>query len=722
MKAIAVALLSFSLLAQPLPPLKPRPKVGLALAGGSALGFAHIGVLSWLEEHRIPVDFIAGTSMGGLVGGMYATGASATEIRTFLQSVDWDKALLASAPFRQLHFRRKEDRRAFPNRLELGLRGGLRTPSALSPAHGVGLVLSRFAAHYSDLPSFNDLPIPFRCVAVDLDEGHQVVFDRGDLFTALRATIAIPGLFTPVRRNNQVLVDGGVVNNLPVDVVRDMGADAVIAVALHAKLPNRKSDYSILEAVNRSIDVMIATNERRSLTDADVALLPDLDGIFSTDFKRAADLIERGYRAAAASAAELQAYSIPDADYRAWRDRTSARRRPAGVKPQFVAVQGLTPPLARDLERRLQPVIAGGLDQERLDGELTRLTGLGRYQSARYRYIEREGRPGILIDVQEKRYGPPFLNTVIELDGSSGQDIQFGIGGRLILLDKPVPGAELRADFGLGTRDYLNAEYFRRLRGSKLFVAPQAFLTQRSFDLFSNREPFSRADSTEAGLALDAGYAAGRFTEYRLGYQFSRISNTASIPSSEFRRLEGATSRLRARFIHEGQDSPVLPTQGIRAAVHAQWIFSAPGAEKQFPILDLDLRWATRLNRNYVFQANFAAGTSASGSNYFSPFFLGGAFRLAALARDQMIGNRYYFTQAALLRRIREEPTSIVGRLYLITAFEAGRAYYPNQLRNPFFDGAAGLISETGLGVLFFGAAAGEGGERKIFFRLGRYF
>lgn len=719
MKAFPLALLaSFALLAQP---PRPRPKVGLALAGGSALGLAHIGVLDWLEQHRIPVDYIAGASMGGLVGGLYATGVPAAGIRQFLQSLDWDKALLASAPFRQLHFRRKEDLRAFPNQFELGLRGGLRAPSALSPGHGVGLVLARFASAYPDLASFDRLPIPFRCVAVDLNEGHQVVFDRGDLFTALRATIAIPGVFTPVQRNNQILVDGGVVNNLPVDVVREMGAEAVIAVALHARLSNKKGEYSLLETVNRSIDVMIAANERRSLVNADVGLIPDLDGISSTDFKRAADLIQRGYQAAAASAAELQAYAVSEAEYRAWRESVHHRQSNPGA-PRFVAVKGLTPPLARDLERRLQPLLATPLDYGELDTELTRLTGLGRYRAARYSLIQRGGQPGLLVDVQEKTYGPPFLNTVVELDGASGQDIQFGVGGRLTLLDKPAPGTEFRADFGLGPRDYLNAEYFHRVRASKFFLAPRAFLTQRNFNLFLDRDTYSRADATEAGIGLDAGYAAGRFSEFRLGYQLSRISNSAAAVSPNFPRLKGATSRIRARYIHEGQDSPVLPTRGLRAALHAQWIFSAPGTSNQLPIVDLDLRWAARLGASYVFQANLAAGASTPGANFFSPFFLGGPFRLAALARDQMIGNRYYFSQAAFLRRIRDEPASVISRIYFITAFEAGRAFYPHQPHDPFFDGSAGFISETGLGVLFLGVAAGEQGERKVFFRLGRYF
>lgn len=722
MRWLAALCLAGLVWAQEQPPAKQRPKIGLALAGGSALGFAHIGVLDWLEQHRIPVDRIAGTSMGGLVGGMYATGLPASDLHTFLQSVDWDKALLAAAPFRQLHFRRKEDKRDFPTQLEFGLKGGPKLPSALSPGHGVGLVLSRFTANYSDLRSFDDLPIAFRSVATDLNEGTQVIFDRGDLFTALRATMAIPGVFTPVRRGEQVLVDGGVLNNLPVDVVREMGAEIVIAVPLHASLPKKSGDYGLIDAVNRSIDLMILANERRSMRDAQIVIAPDINGVISTQFDRAPDLIKRGYDAAERQAAKLKPLALSEEEYKAWRIERSRKRHPNNVKPEFVAVEGLTQPLAKNLEQRLKGVIDGKLDRGRLDTELTRLTGLGRYQAARYRFIERDNRPGLMVSVQEKQYGPPFLNTVIELDGASSQNIQFGIGGRVTFLDVPTPGSEFRTDFGVGPRDYLTAEYFNRIRSSKLFVAPRAFLTQRSFDLIERGEPFTRATATEAGLGIDGGYAAGRFTEFRLGYQFSQVSNRSTIASADFPRIKGNVSQIRARFIHEGQDSPVLPTQGIRVAAHASWIVSAPGANEQFPIVSLDFRWAHRLRPAWVVQTNIAGGASISGTNYFSPFFLGGAFHLAALARDQMIGGNYYFSEAALLRRVREQPTSFLGRVFIITGFEVGKAFYKGQSAQPFVDGTFGVISETGIGVIYLGGAFGERGERKVFFRLGRYF
>ena len=254
-----------------------RPKIGLALAGGSALGLAHVGVIKWLDENRVPVDAIAGASMGSLVGGLYATGRSAAEIEEFVTKLDWGAALQPSTPFRQLAFRRKEDRREFPNQLEFGIKNGkVRFPVALSAGHGVGLIISRIAAGYSDMRSFDDLPIAFRSVATDLVSAKQVEFASGDLFEALRASMSLPGLFTPLQRGEQTLVDGGIVNNLPVDAVRGMGAEIVIAVALHVPLPQHGQQYSLFGVFDRTLDIMLAGAELRSLAAAEIGVIPDL--------------------------------------------------------------------------------------------------------------------------------------------------------------------------------------------------------------------------------------------------------------------------------------------------------------------------------------------------------------------------------------------------------------------------------------------------------------
>src|SRR6185312_13453271 len=222
--------------ALPQNPLLPsgtgRPKLGLVLEGGGALGLAHIGVIQWMEEHRIPVSYVAGTSMGGLVGGVYATGRSASEVREVVQSIDWDAVLRGQTPYSDLTFRRKEDARDYPSTLEFGLHKGLHLPEGFNSGQQVSLILDRIALPYSELSSFNELPIPFACVATDLQSGKPYVFRSGSLALALRSTMSLPGLFTPVRSDNHIFADGGLLQNIPIDVAKEMGADVVLGVHL----------------------------------------------------------------------------------------------------------------------------------------------------------------------------------------------------------------------------------------------------------------------------------------------------------------------------------------------------------------------------------------------------------------------------------------------------------------------------------------------------------
>ena len=195
-----------------------RLRIGLVLEGGGALGFAHIGVLQWFEANRIPIDAIAGTSMGGMVGGLYAAGETPQDISSLIGGLNWPAILRSQPAFDEIGFRRKEDRLAFPNQLEFGWRKGLALPSGLNSGQEVDSILDRALLPYFDLKSFDDLPIPFRCVATDLVSGKEKDFDRGSLAAALRAIVSIPALFIPEDQNGSVYTDGGSLNNLPVDV------------------------------------------------------------------------------------------------------------------------------------------------------------------------------------------------------------------------------------------------------------------------------------------------------------------------------------------------------------------------------------------------------------------------------------------------------------------------------------------------------------------------
>ena len=248
-----------------------RPTVGVAFGGGSARGIAHVGVIRWLEEHRIPIDVAAGTSMGGLVGGAYATGMEPDELQTFITTLNWDK-LFGASTFAYKNIRRKADARAYPSRLEFGLKRGIVPPTALNSGQDVELLLGRIAAPYFNLEDFDDLPTPFRTVAVDLLSAQPVVMRRGSLADAMRATMSLPLIFPPTEVDGQVLIDGGTMDNVPADVVKAMGADRVIAINVGDLSDREGVSYTMFGVAGNTLDAMMRASTRRAITAADVVI------------------------------------------------------------------------------------------------------------------------------------------------------------------------------------------------------------------------------------------------------------------------------------------------------------------------------------------------------------------------------------------------------------------------------------------------------------------
>ena len=315
---LALFLGCFSLIfgwAQNTPTAGNRPKIGLVLEGGGALGLAHIGVIQYLEEHRIPVSYVAGTSMGGLVGGVYATGHNATEIRDMVKGINWDEVLSGQVPFQDLSFRRKQDAREFPITREFGLRNGLQFPGGFNAGQQVQLILDRIALPYSEIKSFNDLPIPFACVATDLVTAREHVFRSGPLGLALRSTMSLPGIFSPVRYQGHVFVDGGLLNNFPVNVAKEMGAEFILGIRLEVAPLDPDEPLSSFAVLRRSIYVTVAANENRSKPYADLLVSVPLQKFTAWDYDQADSMIKIGYDAADANAEQLSKLSVDEATW-----------------------------------------------------------------------------------------------------------------------------------------------------------------------------------------------------------------------------------------------------------------------------------------------------------------------------------------------------------------------------------------------------------------------
>ncbi len=433
MKFLSLLLAATLVFAQA-PPSK-RPSIGLVLEGGGALGFAHIGVIQYFQEHHIPVDLVVGTSMGGLVGGLYAIGKSPAEIRALTDEIDWDAVLSGNTALQDLSFRRKEDRFAFPNRLEFGIKHKrFLSPAGLNSGHQVGLLFDRATLAYGDLRNFDELPIPFRCVATNMTAGQKKVFSEGSLSQALRATMSIPGVFAPVVINGHEYTDGGAVDNLPVDVARRAGADVVIAVYLNQGLPGPTSYGSPLSVAARNISIMIAVNELPSITNADLLINADLRGFKSFDFKKVEQIIPKGYDAAVTKHQTLEKFALNPHDWAAYIASRNAKISRSLPIPKSIEVTSARPSYAKAIQRDLSRYLGEPVDPPAVEESLTRITGTGAISSAGYAVSNFNGAP-LEVRTYEKSYGPPFLNLGATVDGSNPQNVLFGMAARLTFLD-----------------------------------------------------------------------------------------------------------------------------------------------------------------------------------------------------------------------------------------------------------------------------------------------
>ena len=696
-----------------------RPRVGLALGGGAARGFAHVGVLEWLEEHRIPVDAIAGTSMGGLVGGSYAAGRTAAEVGAMVSGVDWDRVFGGEVEYGRMSYRRKEDVRGYPVRHELGLRGGLRLVQSLDPGHYVELLLSRLALPHAAPLDFDDLPIPFRAVATDLEAGSVVEIGSGSLASALRATMAIPGVFQPVVRDGLLLADGGLLNNVPADVVGRMGVDVVIAVDVSIPLQTRDELHSWVGLAGQALTLMMNERTRQVLGDhADHVIVPPLEGMSLMDWRRSDTIRALGYRGVAAAGEELAHLSLSPAE---WERHVEERRRREAASPdvpRFVRVEGVSGREAEEIARAVEPVLGTELDPDELGPRLTLLAGRGRYASFGYDLARDGDRTGIGIRARQKPHGPPFLDLATEVEYLGGE-LDLSGGTRLTILDAGPRDAELRLDLALelGWEADALLDYYLPIRGSPVFLTPRIGL-YRHRQRVAVDEDLSAAYLTRRGRAgFDLGIALGPRSEFRIGYEGAVLGARFESTAPALRDLDGWEHGGRARWVYDGHDHWLVPGRGTRIETEARWLATAPGEPSGF----VQARLASTTffpvgPRGRVFL--MLAGSTAL-DDQLPPIYqstLGGPFRLGAFDRDRFRGVSTGHVGTGYLRRLGRLPDLLGGAIYGGAWLESGRV---QGQADPGPSLSAGLLIDTVLGAVFASCSVASG-SRRLHVALGR--
>ena len=710
--------------AQSGPQAPNRLTIGVALEGGGALGLAHIGVLRWFEQHHIPIDYIAGNSMGALVGGMYATGKSPDELERLVKGMDWPLVIGGETPYEDLSFRRKEDVRAIQNDLVIGFKHGTTLPSGLSAGHQISLVIDRETLAYSTVKSFDDLPIPFRCVSTELISGKAHVFSSGPIGLAMRSTMSLPGIFAPVHDGDRLYVDGALVDNLPTDLVRQMGPDVVIAIHLQVAPTTADEIQSLFSVLGRSITVGTVNTELRGMEAADIVVKVDVQKFSSLDFSKAEPLIQKGMQAAGEKSKILKPYALDQAAWTEYVAQRDARKKGAVGVPQFVRVQGTNDDAEQKIQKFLQPLVGKPIDTQMLDTYLTRLTGVGRFESASYGLTQNDGQVGLLVTVREKNYAPPVLQPAFGVDGAQPENVTFTMGGRLTLLDIAGFGSELRTDFQFGNTYGIASEFYKRFtQTSRWFFAPRVSASNTAQWFYSNGDPKADYRIGRAGAGVDIGYALSRFSEVRAGYEIGYLDARLKLGAPQFPSVEGGVGASRFRFTSDHLDDPIIPRRGYLGQLTFHWVDTSPGAPAAFPTLDLRTEFFKTISPPAsVFL--FAQGGSTLGYDRtgIPQYFLGGTAGLFAYGPNEVRGDQYYLFRAGYLHNLLTLPPFLGDGLYAVTFYEIGKMYNaPGVSRLPS-DGAAGVIARTALGPVFIGGSVGDTGHATWFFALGRVF
>ena len=702
--------------------IRKRPRITLVLDAGGALGLAHIGVIQWMEEHRIPVDYVAGTSMGALIGGAYATGMNSADLKKLIGSIDWANTVFNGEPqYRDLTFRLKQDQHDYPNGLELGLNHGIRMPAGLNSGMNVDRVITSFALPYSTVTNFDELPIPFRCVATDLNSGELHIFKDGVLGDALRASMSVPAVFQPVRIGNSLYVDGTLLDPLPTDVGRQMGGDVVIAVFLESYVKN-KAPQSPFGALFRSLEAVTLNSEERAMQAADVVIkVPVLD-LTNLDYEKWQELVDRGYRGGERNSAAVSKYALSESE---WKDYLAERKSRKKAMPILRKVQFNGDTLAAT-SRGLSGLEGKPLDSGQVDENMRVIAGESCWSRIEPTLsMDQEGSAVLNFRASVKEEGPILVKPLVLLDGSDYNNVRFSVGARVVTPGVVASGGELRTDFMLGSSYMFGTEYILRLVGSShWFTATSAAIGNAPQDFYSSHGKFSEYRKIETSGEFDLGYTFNRWSEVRAGFQvgwlkYSNEMGAAVVPPA----FKGIQRSARLRYTFDQLDDPVVPRRGVGVDTLFAYYERRAGTAESVPSLEVKLQGFRPITeKGAVYAIGSAGSTFGVTDTGFPMFSLGSSTRLAAYGTNEILTNQYWLVQTGYLHKLAALPPMAGKNLYLTSGVEIGKSFYTNTVSSLPMDIRVAILAQTLLGPVQVGTAFGDTGHRKFFFQIGRVF
>ena len=714
-----------------------RPRICLVLSGGGARGMAHIGVLKVLEELKIPIDCIAGTSMGAVVGGLYASGMTAAQIDATMRSLDWQEAFRDAPPRRDLAFRRKQDDRNFLVRLPLGLKHGqILLPKGFIQGQKLQETLRQLTLPFSNSTDFDLLPTPFRAVATDLLTGSAVLMDQGDLAIAMRASISAPGVFAPVETQGRVLVDGGLAENLPIDVARAMHADILIVSDVSFPLQARSALDSALSISNQMLAILVrkdANRQRATLSSSDILIEPVLGPASSTDFTAANSTIAAGENAARVMLARLDPLSVSDTAYQDYLVRR-ASREPGLPAIKFVRVDEQSKRYEKTIMAEMQPLVGKPLDIDAVGARITRLYGLGNFETLDYALVDQgqgaDEESGLELRGRRKSWGPNYVRFGLNLEDDFQGNSRYNAATRFILTELDDLGAELVTDVQIGSDPKVASEFYQPLDAERTwFVAPSLRVEARDLQLYTKDVEIADYRDREVEADFDIGRTLGNWGEIRAG--FHRINGATHLRLGDPNLVEQEYNdgELFVKFSYDRLDNLHFPRQGQQFTF--QWDANRTdlGADTASDKVQADYLIANSIGRNTLLFWT-SAGSVVAGNIKATAvpdlFSLGGFFNLSGLAPTSLFGPNYAIARAIYFRKISRGGEGFLEfPAYIGMSLELGNIWQQRSdisLGSAHKDASLFLAFDTYLGPVYLGSGYDTAGHSAYYLFLGRTF
>ncbi len=703
-----------------------RPRIGLVLGGGGARGAAHVGVLKVLEELRIPVDYVVGTSMGSIVGGLYAAGMTPNEIEQEISAMDWDD-LFQDYPSRaERSFRRKRDDDLYAFEAKPGFNDGkVQVPLAYIRGQKFDLTLNRLTLPVVDIKDFNRLPIPYRAVAADLETGKEVVLASGTLATAIRASMAVPAAFDPVEVNGRLLVDGGIANNVPVSVARAMGAEVFIVVDVGSGLASRDDIKSALDVSGQLAGFMFTLNtepQLKSLSARDVLIRPPLGDIGGGSFNRAAEAMPIGEQIARAAQDALRRYSLSPEEYaRHLAARGYGRPGPAVI--DFVRIEN---------HSRISDAIIAGLisikpgqllDVTQLERDIGRIYGLEIFESVRYDVVREDGKTSLVIIAREKHWGPGYLQFGLassnDLQGDS--TVKFGVLYTRTEINEL--NGEWRIAAQVGDEPGIFTEIHQPLDPElRYFVSGRVGYGHRNVNVFDDAgNKLARYRLTAYFVELGAGREFGTWGEGRLGYRRDSGEAEVSIgtppPVTDIDRGE-----VFLRLSDDKLDNLYFPRSGHIGRAEYRVSREGLGSSADYDQLAASYVQAFSWGSNTLIGALFGATTKDDNAPLESRFELGGFMRLSGLQDNELSGQHAGLVELVYLRRLLGVQ---LFSSYAGASLELGNVWQSSSnvsMDNSIVAGSAFLGFDTPIGPLYFAYGRTDTSRDSFYIYLGPRF